>query len=224
MSSPSSPQRTSIPPDQATTFPVETLTESQQEVFTRYIDAKREAEKGLREPIWFALVLAGRKPAINISILSESEDTSTSITAEEIAESFDLIYRKYQEDIDVVRSSWRLELLPSKKEDVSASSYFRRLGCFYGYPEQDTIYFIENSEWDTSPPNLVEEGIISPNEAAYMVFLPQRYNVSEQYERAIESGKQIRKTISECSKRWNFSYIDEHTEGVYQRALEECIP
>ncbi len=224
MSFPSSLQRAINPPDQTTTFPVETLTERQQEVFTRYIDTKREAEKGLREPIWFALVLAGKKPAINISIFSKGEDSSSSITAEEIAESFDLIYRKYREDIDVVRSSWRLELLPSKKEDVFASSYFRRLGCFYGYPEQDTKYFIENSKWNTSPPDLAEEGMISPHEAAYMVFLPQRYNVSEQYERAIESGQRIRKTISECSKRWNFSYIDEHTEWVYQQALEECIP
>lgn len=68
----------------------------------------------------------------------------------------------------------------------------------------------------------MKEGVIQPEEAAYMAFLPHRYDAAEHYERAIKSGKHIRDIVADCAARWDFSYLDEHAEWIYQKALNEC--
>ncbi len=215
MSSPSSLQGTTDSPDRTTTFSLETLTNHQREVFTQYIDAKRETKKGFREPLWLALVLVEEKPATEITYHKSSEmNDGSSSFPKLIAAAFDLAYREHFDTLNVARSSWRFELLPSTDEGVSTNAYFRRNGCFYGYPEQDVDHFIETFGWDIYPADLSEDGIICPEEAAYMSLLPQRYNVAVHYERAIKSGKHIRETITDCAKKWDFSYLDAHAEWV----------
>lgn len=223
MSTPSFPQCHSDHQDQ-TAFPLESLTDHQRKVFTEFTNVKKETNSNIREPIWFALVLCGQKPATMISSLESSErEASTFLTPKMIVEAFNLSYHElFDGKFLVTRSPWRLELIPSRMEDISVTAYFRRMGCFFGYPEQDVKHFIETMGWDTHPTELAEEGTIQPEEAAYMMLLPQRYDVVAHYDRAIASGKHIREIISNCTERWSINRLDEYADWVYHKKLEHC--
>ncbi len=133
---------------------------------------------------------------------------------------FDLVYSELGGSLDVARFPWRIEMLPSNDQNLCPEACLRRAGAFYGYPEEDVTYFIDAGPWETYPTDLVEAGTIQPEEAAYMMLLPQRYDVTEHYERAITAGKRIRQSITEQSKQWELKEIDNYADWLYQRLLE----
>lgn len=111
---------------------------------TRHIDATKKEDKGIKGPIWLTLVLVGEKPATDISNFTEHSDCS--ITANEIAEAFDLAYHKHTSNLlDVALTSWWLDILPTTGKGVSERPFSYRLGCFYGYSERDIEHFIETT-------------------------------------------------------------------------------
>ncbi len=207
----------------STIFPFETLSQRQRKVFTQFIDNRVEKEAYLQEPIWLAFVITGKKPAMEIYSL-EREDATVTLTAEDIAETFDLAYQRETEFLlNLARHSWRLELLPKKTMGMSAEAYHRRRGCFFGYPEDELEYFLStDARSDTEPEDLVAEGIFQPEEVAYTKFIPYRHNDSiGGYKHAIESGKRVRTTIMEIASTWNFDYLNEYTNWFYNKTVTE---
>lgn len=206
-------------------LPPEDLTNSQRRLLSQFLTLKRETKSNVREPIWFALVLAGEKPGCLISTNQSVEDDSIiSFSLKEMIEEFDLVYSDLGGSLDVARFSWRIEMLPSNHHDLGPEACLRRAGAFYGYPKEDVKHFIDAGPWETYPTDLVEAGTIRPEAAAYMMLLPQRYDVAEHYDRAIESGKRIRKTMSEQSEQWDLKELDDYADWIYQTALERATP
>lgn len=224
MSTPSSPQRMSIPSDQEMRFPLETLTDHQQDVFTQFLAIRHEDKINICEPIWLALLLVCERPAADITTLTHgADDDESALTAEDVAEAFNLVSDRWSEHgLHVTRTAWRLDLLPTQG-DVS-SAYHRRLGCFYGYPEEDVEHFLTTDTSRTMPADLVAEGVFEPEDVAYTTFVPQGHDDSiEGYERAIDAGKTNRSTITDCADAWNLPELDAYADWVYHDALTKTL-
>ncbi len=206
-----------------TTFPLETLTEHQREMFRQFITHRKKDQMNIREPIWFALLLAGKRPATEITIFGPPDDPDHPITPEEIAEAFDLNYQWWADTcLDVARSSWRLDLLPSQGEVSEA--YHRRLGCFYGYSEEDVEHFLTGGEQRTLPADLVSNGVFSHDEVAYTTFVPQGHDDSiDGYNRAIEMGKTNRSTIEEYADNWGIPELAAYAAWIYHDARTDAL-
>ncbi len=227
MSSPSSPQRTGVSLDRATSFPFETMTDHQRRVFRQFLDARRRSQINETEPIWVALFLTNEKPAVALTSLpTPSEDDETPTPAEALIDVFDLRFRKWSEhSFYVTRTAWRLALLPSRTTSENAAAYARRLGCFFGYPQADIEHFIATDPPDTQPKELVTEGVFSPKEIAYTTYLPYRHEDStDGFERAIDTGKSIRATVNDCATMWELPELAEYAEWLYETAVTECSP
>lgn len=213
-----------MPSARPITFPLESMAEDQRQVFHRYLAARRKSGIHLHGPIWFALLLSRERPAMELISLSHrglSDPPPT--TNEEVAETFDLVYRSETDhSLTVARTSWRLDILPSHGEDSDA--YHRRQGRFFGYPEVDIDYFINREEARTPPEDLVAQGVFQPEEIAFTTFVPQGYDDSiTGYERAIEIGKNNRSTIGTLSHNWDVPALDAYAEWLYQDALTDCL-
>lgn len=211
---------------QPTTFPLETMTEEQREVFRQYLSARRETEIELREPIWLALLLACERPATELLTLAKppiSTAPEPSITVEEVVDSFDLVYEKHtSHSIDVARTAWRFDLINSS--EGWSEAHVRRAGCFFGYPPADIEHYLTSEPPDTQPAELVEAGLFRPAEVAFTAFLPQRHDDSiAGYKRAIETGKRIRKTIADLANVWALPELETWTEQLYQDARTDCL-
>lgn len=206
-------------------LPPEDLTTSQRRLLLEYLDIKRETELGVKDPIWLTLVLAGEKPGCLISVDHPiKEGSHTSFSVKEMIKEFDLVYSELGGSLDVARLPWRIEMLPSERPNLCPEACLRRAGAFYGYPKEDVTHFIDEEPLEIYPTDLAEAGTIQPEEAAYMMLLPQRYDVAEHYKRAIASGKRIRKMITEKSEQWDFKELDDYADWIYQRALERATP
>lgn len=225
MSSPSSPQQHRVSPNQTTTFPLETMTEQQRKVFEKFIDTRYKTQLNVREPIWLALLLAGQKPATEITTLSLPnylDGDQSPITDEEVAEVFGLVAHRWDKhDLFVSRTHWWIGILPSQQADLDA--YHRRLGCFFGFPEEDIKYFLSSDNHNqTMPEELVADGVFQPGEMAFERFIPQGKDDSiEGYERAIKAGKNNRKIIETYANKWGLQKLDDYAERLYQDTIED---
>ncbi len=220
----SSVSRTSRPvfvSDQQSQFPLETLSEEQRDVFRRFITIRREDWFNIHQPIWFALVLTRDRPASLISTLeTHPESDLPEVSTTELAEVFDLQYRRLSDDdIVVSRTQWRLDMLPTSDTDVN-NAFHRRYGCTLGYPRYDIEKFIENEtvtcDWDGS---LSLEGF-DKKELAYTTFVPyQPADSADGIKRAITTGKSNRQTIAECANQWRIPALDNFANLIYYDEL-----
>lgn len=215
----------SLPSAEPTTFPLETMTESQRTAFRQFLRARREEWIGLNEPIWLALVLACERPATlltSVGVYPPVRD-NISVTVADVAAAFDLDYYWWSETcLTVARSSWRLDLLPTPSEFSDA--YHRRMGCFFGFPEADIDYFLTGTKGRTKPYDYVEEEVFQPEEVAYVTFVPQVHEDSiAGYERAIAAGKENRDTITDFAEMWELPALEVYAEWMYHEALTDCV-
>lgn len=210
---------------------LESMTAHQRWVFEQYLIARYDSRASSHEPLWLALVLAEAKPAASITTfvdpLDPENDTppSSAFPIEAFAQTFDLPYRWWGEhELFVTTTPWRFDLLPATDNRTASTSYHRRLGCFFGYPQKDIEYFLSTNTPYTCPGELVAEGLLQPEELAYVTFVPRRHDDSvEGYERAIKSGKKNRQIIADCATRWDLPALDAYADLAYHHAVMECL-
>ncbi len=204
-------------------FPVESLTDEQREILSIFIQKRKEDRLNSKEPLWFALVLAGVRPATEITVFGPPERDDKELTPEDVAESFGLSYRWTENvSIDVARNEWRFELLPSNTTFTEA--HHKRFGTFYGYSKEDIDYFIHGLENDTTPGDIVADGAFDVEEVAYTTFLPQGHEASiDGYEKAIELGKEYRATISKCAELWELPELSAYADIIYHEAIADAF-
>lgn len=197
-------------------------------LFDRYLRSHRKYGRGDGKPLQMALVLGGAKPATSFNPPSElfSEIPSVSIhSPEQLAEEWDLSYRKRPDSsgLMVSPSSYWLDLLPTVKIDKDA--YDRRLGLVYGYPLADINSFLETEGSAFTPLKYVHQGMFSADEVAYLPFTFYRPENSESgYKRAIEIGKKHYNRIHELSRTWDLPTLATMAEDWYRSSIETYSP
>ncbi len=215
------PQRLDPPIDHSTTFPLETMTKGQRDVYQRFITVRREDRFNVHQPIWLALVLTRDRPATQLSTLETPPKSDLpDVTTTELVETFDLQYQRLRDDLIIAsRTQWRLDMLPTS--DIEANNAFhRRYGCMFGYPRSDVEKFIENDtvtcDWEGSS----SLDSFDTKELAYTTFVPyQPADSVNGIGRAITAGKENRQTIAECADRWNLPALDSYANLLYYDEL-----
>lgn len=103
------------------------LTGCQRKSLLEFLNIKRKTKCNVREPLWFALVLAGEKPGCLISAQrSTVEESFPSFSLTTMAEAFNLAYTEHFEaSLDIASSPWRIEMLPSKHFDLCSEEIGR---------------------------------------------------------------------------------------------------
>lgn len=122
----------------------------------------------------------------------------------------------------IAQTHARLELLPSSAGTSATDGLTRRMGAFYGYPEQDVEWFIRtHSDERITPRERAETGDFTPAELAYTNFLSYMNEDSiGGYQRAIAEGKRIRELLTAIADEWNIPVIEEIAENHQQAARE----
>lgn len=212
-------RESTIVPDQTRTFPLNSLTTEHRNVFKKFLTIRREDWLNIHEPVWLALLLIGERPACKISPVETHPDMDLpELSVEEIVSVFDLYGCEWRNEQWVVaQTSSRMDMLPSES---NSDEYHRRLGHFFGYPEDDIDAFLRadspGKQWD----NTVRTVDVSIEELAYTTFVPQKPAPSvEGCERAIRSGKENRKTISEYSEKWDLKALNAYSDWLYYDIL-----
>lgn len=206
----------------------ENMTETQHRELQHYFKRHVESETCLRGPLMFALVLAGDKPAVDLSPSDWEFPDHPFVPHEglkELCDLFDLSYRRIGHGVGhdwiISPSPGRLDFLPSTNQTDRNAAWHHRLGVIFGYPPEAINYFIEHTgrEW-THPENLVASGVFTPKEVAYTRFVFYMHDDStEGYEQAIETGKTVRKHISELAEEWELPSLNTIAEEVYDDAI-----
>lgn len=222
MSSEPQSTRQSPLPDQDTTYPLETMTTEQREIFGEYLRSRQKSRLNIQEPISVARLLVDHKPGVNLSSLTMPSivDYEPSVSVQDVAEVFDLEYKIEDGNTLMARSSWLLDVYPSSGEVPTAAT--RRAGAFLGYPQADINHFLHSEPPNITPIAYIEKGIFSPEEMAFTKFLPQRHeDTIEGYERAITTGREIWILLTRYSNRWDLPKLNDYLDWIFDSALEK---
>lgn len=152
-------------------FPIKNLSADQRQTFQTYIEARRDSERALKEPLWFALVLAREKPAL---LMVPDFTPPQSVSWDPLSEC-DLLEQVVPPDkeitmvsekddqpeppitIDMIATAFDLKyrsfhgsvcvartswLLDLLPTSKGSTSYHWRLGTVFGYPRADIEYFL----------------------------------------------------------------------------------
>lgn len=113
------------------------------------------------------------------------------------------------------RSPSRFDLLLPEASDDDAR--VRQAGEFFGYPERDVQWIVSTPPDErVGPETRAENNEFAPEELAYVDLLPNLHEDSiEGYERAIETGKHLRKRLSDLADDWELPVIDEMVTEHY---------
>ncbi|WP_330632700.1 hypothetical protein [Halocatena halophila] len=204
-------------------------TPAQHEALRAYCARYVEQPVWYRDPLLFALVLAGDKPAADITaheFAFPNHRWAPHRGLFELCELFDLSTRRIgpgvASDWFVAPNGGRLDLLPSTDKTVGNLAWHRRLGTILGYPPSAIEFFATTPPGErTQPSDLVRTGQFSPQEIAYTRFVFYVHDDSiERYEQAIEEGKQMRDRFSTLQQRWNLPALNQIATGVYEAGVE----
>lgn len=205
------------------------MTDRQRRELEQYFRNHSDSDECYRDPLLFALVLAGDKPAAEISaakVAFPDHHWTPHRGLLELCDLFELSYRRIGHgtgnDWFVSHSEGRLDLLPSSEKTERNDAWHRRLGAILGYPADAIESFIEtNGQKRTLPRDLAEEGAFSPEELAYTQFLFYIHDDSVKgYEQAIKMGKARRARVAELAKQWDTPSLNRIADDVYEEAIE----
>lgn len=204
------------------------MTETQRRELGGYFERCAAHENSCCDPLLFALVLSGEKPAAEITAAAFAFPDHRWAPHRGLFALCDLFGLSYRRIGHGTGSTWfvaptggRLDLLPSSELTARNRAWHRRLGVILGYPPDAVDYFIEtDGEQRTRPLTLLERGVFSPEELAYTQFVfyvPKTSTTG--YEQAIETGKAVRKQLSELAETWRLPELDEIATELYNDAL-----
>ncbi|UPM42304.1 hypothetical protein [Halocatena salina] len=205
----------------------ETLTERQRCELGRYFERHAENDACYRDPLLLALVVAGDKPAAEISA-TEFAFPEHPWTPHRgliaLCELFELSYRRIGQgtgnDWFIAPTDGRLDLLPSSEKADRNRAWHRRLGVVLGYPPEAIDFFIDTDGTErTRPRDLLKRGVFSPEELAYTRFVFYIHDDSiNGYERAIETGRAVRARFTELAEMWHLPALAAIADDVFEEA------
>ncbi len=217
------PQRHNPPIDHATTFPLERMTTEQRAIFREFLAARRKIRLNVQEPISFARLLVRHKPGVSLSPLKapSSMDYEPDLTVTDLARAFDLNYVEEDHSVNVARTEWWLGLMGYP--DEWSDSIARRSGIFHGYPRSDIEHYLYSDPDEDTPPSVyIEEGAFTPAQIAYTKFVPQRHADSiEDYERVIQTGREIWSLLSRYADRWELPELADYLRWIHRSTVKK---
>lgn len=209
------------------------MTEAQRRELGRYFKRHADSDTCYRDSLLLALVLAGDKPAAEITandFAFPDHPWTPHRGLLDLCDLFDLSYRRIGRGTGnswfIAPTEGRLDFLPTSEKTNRNEAWHRRLGVVLGYPYEAIEFFIDtNGEKRTLPRDLVENGTFSPEELAYTQFVFYIHDDSiEGFERAIETGKARRARFAELAKEWDLPALDRITENVFEESKKMVAP
>lgn len=231
-------------------FPLTELTASQRQTYQTYIEARRESDRALKEPLWFALVLTREKPALLMvpDFTPPATDSWDPLGECELLEQVvppdkEITMTSHKDDspeppitIEALATAFELEwqafrgsmcvartswLLDLLPTSMGSASYHWRLGTIFGYPQAAIEYFL-SAETRAQAAAIEATAHFQPEELAYTTFLPYVHDESiEGYERAIAIGQAMRTTIATLAHQWELPGLETLAADIYERAVTE---
>ncbi len=203
------------------------LTPTQRQALREWLRVHEDHESR-EDPLKMALVIAGDKPAM---YLQPSEwaypgtrfGFDTNEQFRELIDALELVAHQIEgmNGWFVAPAHGRLDLLPSTVRAPTDTAWHRRLGVVLGYPPEAIEFFIDTTGAKrTQPRELVERGVLSPDELAYTQFVFYIHDdSSDGYERAIETGRAVRARFTELAEKWELPILETIAEEQYQLAV-----
>lgn len=199
------------------------MNDSQRIAFGRYLTTHHRAEDIKWEPLRLALVIAGERPAAALTVAPWEfpyRNRSPDRCLCRLLALFDIAYRRvWADQWFIAADPDRLALIPPERTTEN-DAYHRRLGQFFGYPQDAVEAFLPIQTRSPYPRDLVADGSVTATQIAYTRFVPYVLDDScGGYDRAITAGKAIYERLCELAHEWELAVLATLAETAYADAV-----